>query len=42
MAIGYRYWSGIGVNEDCYAALDWYEAAADKGVFSFNNIRSEV
>ena len=31
MALGYRYWTGIGVNEDCQKALDWYEAASDKG-----------
>lgn len=30
MALGYRYWTGVGVNEDCLTALDWYEAAADK------------
>lgn len=31
LALGYRYWSGIGVNKDCMAALDWYEAAAEQG-----------
>ena len=31
MALGYRYWTGIGVNEDCPTALHWYESAADKG-----------
>jgi SEL1 protein len=30
MALGYRYWSGIGVTEDCMVALDWYESAAEK------------
>jgi len=28
MALGYRHWTGIGVNEDCLNALEWYEAAA--------------
>jgi SEL1 protein len=32
MALGYRYWTGIGVNEDCTVALDWYEAAAEQGL----------
>ena len=32
MALGYRHWTGIGVNEDCMVALDWYEAAAEQGV----------
>lgn len=32
MALGYRYWTGIGVNEDCMVALDWYEAAAEQGL----------
>jgi SEL1 protein len=31
MSLGYRYWSGIGVREDCMAALDWYQNAAEKG-----------
>lgn len=30
MALGYRYWSGIGVTEDCMQALDWYESAAER------------
>ena len=29
MALGYRFWAGIGVNDDCKQALDWYRAAAD-------------
>ena len=33
MALGYRYWSGIGVSEDCMMALDWYESAAEKGMY---------
>lgn len=31
MALGYRYWAGIGVAEDCLAALSWYEDAAEQG-----------
>lgn len=34
MALGYRYWSGIGVNENCLMALGWYEAAAEQGTLS--------
>lgn len=36
MALGYRYWSGIGVHEDCLAALSWYEAAAEQGMMLHN------
>ncbi|GBE81290.1 HCP-like protein [Sparassis crispa] len=35
MAMGYRYWSGIGVTEDCLNALDWYEEAADQAMAKF-------
>lgn len=32
MALGYRYWSGIGTLQTCKAgALDWYERAAAQG-----------
>jgi len=31
MALGYRYWSGISTAEDYESAVEWYEAAADKG-----------
>lgn len=31
MALGYRFWSGIGVGENCMAALDYYEDAAEQG-----------
>lgn len=31
MAMGYRYWSGIGVVEDCMTSLSWYEDAAEQG-----------
>ncbi|GMK53528.1 hypothetical protein CspeluHIS016_0101140 [Cutaneotrichosporon spelunceum] len=30
MAMGYRYWAGVGVKEDCLAALDFYENAGKK------------
>lgn len=29
MALGFRYWTGIGVNDDCLTALHWYETAAE-------------
>ncbi|KAH8087852.1 HCP-like protein [Cristinia sonorae] len=35
MALGYRYWSGIGVAEDCMAALNWYEEAAEQSMAKF-------
>ncbi|KAI0365575.1 HCP-like protein [Pilatotrama ljubarskyi] len=35
MALGYRYWSGIGVAENCMAALDWYEDAAEQAMAKF-------
>ena len=31
MALGYRYWSGIGTLQGCRSALDWYERAAAQG-----------
>jgi TPR repeat protein len=31
MALGYRYWTGIGVAEDCECAVEWYNAAAEQG-----------
>ena len=31
MALGYRYWTGIGVVEDCERAVEWYGAAAEQG-----------
>jgi SEL1 protein len=30
MALGYRYWTGIGVLEDCNRAVEWYERAAEQ------------
>lgn len=33
MTLGFRYWMGIGVKEDCMRALDWYESVAHKGEF---------
>ncbi|KAH9856024.1 HCP-like protein [Lenzites betulinus] len=35
MALGYRYWSGIGVAENCMSALDWYEDAAEQAMAKF-------
>ncbi|KAJ9098741.1 hypothetical protein QFC21_004389 [Naganishia friedmannii] len=35
MVLGYRYWSGIGVREDCMASLDWYQNAAEKSYKHF-------
>lgn len=36
MAMGYRYWAGIGVNDDCTEALEWYQIAAQQcKLFSF-------
>lgn len=31
MALGYRYWSGIGTQESCERASLWYEAASEQG-----------
>lgn len=30
MALGYRYWAGIGVAENCMDSLTWYEDAAEQ------------
>ncbi|KAJ3826832.1 hypothetical protein EV361DRAFT_890946 [Lentinula raphanica] len=35
MALGYRYWSGIGTLEDCQRAVDWYEHAAEHSMAKF-------
>lgn len=35
MALGYRYWAGIGAKEDCSTALDYYEGAAEKAYAHF-------
>lgn len=31
MALGYRYWSGIGTRESCERASWWYESASEQG-----------
>lgn len=31
MSLGYRYWGGIGVNDDCVQAMEWYQLAAEQG-----------
>ncbi|KAF4563274.1 ERAD-associated protein [Pleurotus pulmonarius] len=35
MALGYRYWSGIGALEDCNRAMEWYEQAAEHSMAKF-------
>ncbi|THU78924.1 HCP-like protein [Dendrothele bispora CBS 962.96] len=35
MALGYRYWSGIGTLENCQRAMDWYEQAAELAMAKF-------
>ncbi|KAF7315131.1 Ubiquitin-protein ligase [Mycena indigotica] len=35
MSLAYRYWSGIGTQEDCSRAVDWYERAAEKSMAVF-------
>ncbi|KAI0002186.1 HCP-like protein [Russula compacta] len=35
MGLGYRYWTGIGVVEDCESAAEWYSAAAEQVMARF-------
>ncbi|KZT72333.1 HCP-like protein [Daedalea quercina L-15889] len=35
MALGYRYWAGIGVAENCMDSLSWYEDAAEQTMAKF-------
>ncbi|KAF8270495.1 hypothetical protein EI94DRAFT_775294 [Lactarius quietus] len=35
MALGYRYWTGIGVLENCDRAVEWYGAAAEQAMAKF-------
>jgi hypothetical protein len=42
MALAYRYWSGIGTLEDCDRAVDWYERAADQGLFHVPTERDKL
>ncbi|KAH9956533.1 hypothetical protein BC827DRAFT_1261800 [Russula dissimulans] len=35
MALGYRYWTGIGVIEDCEGAVEWYNIAAEQAMARF-------
>ena len=37
MALGYRYWTGIGVVEDCQRAVEWYSTAAEQGTFGMSS-----
>ena len=30
MTLGYRYWAGISVNDDCLHSLEWYQMAAEQ------------
>ena len=30
MALGYRYFAGIGVNDDCLSSLEWYQMSAEQ------------
>jgi SEL1 protein len=30
LALGYRYWAGIGTQRDCARAMEWYAAAAEQ------------
>ncbi|KAF6760305.1 hypothetical protein DFP72DRAFT_102262 [Ephemerocybe angulata] len=35
MALGYRYWSGIGTQESCKRALTWYGSAAEQAMAKY-------
>ncbi|KAF8653295.1 hypothetical protein AX16_003996 [Volvariella volvacea WC 439] len=35
MALGYRYWSGIGTSENCQRAVMWYELASEQAMDKF-------
>ncbi|KAH9922080.1 HCP-like protein [Fomitopsis serialis] len=35
MALGYRYWAGVGVAENCMDSLSWYEDAAEQTMARF-------
>ncbi|KNZ74880.1 Sel-1 like protein [Termitomyces sp. J132] len=37
MALGYRYWSGIGTQESCKRASLWYEAASEQVLAKFQS-----
>ena len=30
MALAYRHWAGIGVNDECMQSLEWYQMAAEQ------------
>lgn len=40
MALGYRYWSGIGTSEKCSRAMAWYERAAEQGRIATSQLRT--
>ncbi|KDQ55097.1 hypothetical protein JAAARDRAFT_195973 [Jaapia argillacea MUCL 33604] len=35
MALGWKYWAGVGVEEVCGRALEWYEAAGEQAFAAF-------
>ncbi|TDL23048.1 HCP-like protein [Rickenella mellea] len=35
MALAYRFWAGIGVNDDCQQSLEWYQTAAEHAMSQF-------
>ncbi|KAI0062446.1 HCP-like protein [Artomyces pyxidatus] len=35
MALGYKYWTGIGVVESCERAVEWYDSAAEQAMAKF-------
>lgn len=35
LVLGYRNWAGIGTNENCMMALDWYQSAAESAMAHF-------
>ncbi|EJD08119.1 HCP-like protein, partial [Fomitiporia mediterranea MF3/22] len=35
MALGYRHWAGISVNDECMQALEWYQMAAEQSMAKF-------
>ncbi|KAF8967950.1 hypothetical protein BDZ97DRAFT_1802104 [Flammula alnicola] len=37
IALGYRYWTGIGTSESCESALSWYGSAAEQAITKFHS-----
>lgn len=42
MALGYRYWSGIGTPESCERAVVWYESASEQGQSSAHDFTTSL